>query len=409
MIQRAGETRLTRDQVLAQSGFDDNELRQCEEAGLIKCHDGGYGGRELIKLQLVKQVAEHTGGGLQRLVDTYRAGGYSLSWIELCLPEGFELSDMTYQQALSELKLPDEEVRAVLRAAGLADPNPDGIARKDEVDALRAYALVRALPIPLEARLHVVRVTAEAQRRAAEAQSELFSRHVVDPLLESYGDDITTANQTIGELSAAAHPVTTQITTWMFQRAMEYEILKNLTERMEEAVRSGSALLPQRQRDPSVAFIDLAGFTFLSADSGDENAAQLANHFNDDLVDITRAHGGRIVKMLGDGAMLFFDSPESAVRACLELVEQLPKSGLPPARVGINRGPVVAQSGDYYGTTINIAARINDYARPHEVLVADCVIPDGADGIELEEIGAVSLKGVPTPVKLFRARAATPG
>jgi adenylate cyclase len=79
--------------------------------------------------------------------------------------------------------------------------------------------------------------------------------------------------------------------------------------------------------------------------------------------------------------------------------------GLPPARVGINRGPVVAQAGDFYGATVNTAARINDYARPNEVLVSASVVPDGADGIELEEIGEVSLKGVPHPVRLYRARA----
>jgi adenylate cyclase len=394
-------TLLTLERVRGLSGFTEAELEQCEAAGLISARDGGYSGRELVKLQLVKQVAADN-GGLDHVLNRYREGGYSLSWIELCLPAGFELSGLTFEEALAELSLPDEEVRTLLRAAGMPDPEPGGAVRQDELDALRRYALLRALPIPVDARMHAVRVTSESMRRAAEVQSELFSHSVVDPLLESYGDDIDTANQTVAELSAAAHPVITAITTWMYQRAMEHEILKHLTERMEQAVRTGSTIA--RHRDPAVAFIDLAGFTFLSAEAGDEEAAHLAARFNDELVDITRGHGGRIVKMMGDGAMLFFDDAEAAVRACLTMVEELPKAGLPAARVGINRGPVVAQSGDYYGTTINVAARINDYARPHEVLVADCVIPDGAHGIDLEEIGPVTLRGVPTPIKLFRAR-----
>jgi class 3 adenylate cyclase len=65
---------------------------------------------------------------------------------------------------------------------------------------------------------------------------------------------------------------------------------------------------------------------------------------------------------------------------------------------------VVAQSGDYYGSTVNLAARISDYARPNEVLVSASVFPEPVDGIELEEIGEVTLKGVAQPVHLSRAR-----
>jgi adenylate cyclase len=78
--------------------------------------------------------------------------------------------------------------------------------------------------------------------------------------------------------------------------------------------------------------------------------------------------------------------------------------GVPPLRVGLHRGPVVAQSGDFYGSTVNLAARITDYARPNEVLVSASVLPESVDGIGLEEIGEVTLKGVAQPVRLLRAR-----
>jgi adenylate cyclase len=109
---------------------------------------------------------------------------------------------------------------------------------------------------------------------------------------------------------------------------------------------------------------------------------------------------------MGDGAMLFFDRGRSAVLTGLELIQLAPAIGLPPMRVGINRGPVVAQSGDYYGTTINVAARISDYARPNEVLLSQAVLPEGGGEIDLEEIGEVTLKGVAQPVRLFKARQA---
>ena len=156
----------------------------------------------------------------------------------------------------------------------------------------------------------------------------------------------------------------------------------------------------------SFAFVDLCGFTALTAGGGDQGAAVVAARFEDEVVEHAREHGGRVVKLLGDGAMLHFDTPAGALNASLDLVGDLPRAGLPRCRVGAHRGPVVSHNGDLYGSTVNIAARINDYARPGEVLVSDAVLGDdrGIDGLDLEEIGEVSLKGVPLPVLLHRAR-----
>ena len=73
------------------------------------------------------------------------------------------------------------------------------------------------------------------------------------------------------------------------------------------------------------------------------------------------------VKWLGDGVMVYFREPAGAVLAALEMVEQLPEAGLPPAHVGVAAGPVVVQGGDYSGRTVNLAARIAAYARAGRV------------------------------------------
>ena len=360
----------------------------------------------LLKLQLIGQVAQQV-GGLTRVLDEYLKGGYPLGFLEMCLPQGQELSTTSYRDLMKQLGIPEEEAQAVLRAAGLPMPNLEAPARLDEVKAFESYAAIRALPIPIDARLHAMRVTGDSMRRASEVQAELFRNHVVDPLLEAYRDDLNKANGLIGEISARANEMITNLTSWLYQRYLEHETVKSVTERMEAAVSGGSPVMG-RVRDPSVAFVDLVGFTVLSADGGDREAADLAQHFSDHLMDITGIYSGRVIKTLGDGAMLFFDNGAEAVRACLQLQNDLNGHGFPPIRVGINRGPVVAQAGDFYGTTINVAARITDYARPREVLIASSVLPDGADGVELEEIGEVTLKGVALPVRLYRARELTP-
>ena len=114
--------------------------------------------------------------------------------------------------------------------------------------------------------------------------------------------------------------------------------------------------------------------------------------------------GGRAVKLLGDGVMFHFPEPGQAVRCGLELVDRIPAAGLPPARVGLHSGPVVFQDGDYFGRTVNVAARIGDYARPGEVLVSeDVAAADGSGAVHYEQVGPVSLKGLAAPVTLYAA------
>jgi class 3 adenylate cyclase len=399
-----GEILLSRERLAALCGFTEAEVDECEESGVIHKTDGGYRGVELVKLQIVRQVAEQH-GGLARVLARYREGGYSLNLLEIALPAAQKLSNVTYAELWDRLGITDQEIHGVFRAVGLPVPDPNQPARMDEIEAIENYAIVRTLPIPADARLHALRVTGDSLRRAAEVQSQLFREHVVHPLLERFRDDPQQANALISEISSRANPTVTAVTGWLFQRYLEHQTLKSATELMEEAVGDGE--VGHRSGDPTVVFVDLVAFTVLSADLGDAAAAELAARFNDQLMDTSLEHDGRVIKTMGDGAMLFFESAPHAVLAALDLLERLPREGLPPLRAGLHRGPVVAQSGDYYGNTVNLAARITDYARPNEVLVSSSVLPQPAPGIELEEIGEVTLKGVAQPVRLSRARRAS--
>jgi adenylate cyclase len=87
------------------------------------------------------------------------------------------------------------------------------------------------------------------------------------------------------------------------------------------------------------------------------------------------------------------------------MVEGAASAGLPPAHVGLHAGPVLFQQGDYFGRTVNVAARIADYARQGEVLVSQEVV-DATDGTQVvfAEIGPVELKGLTESVRLHVAR-----
>ena len=145
------------------------------------------------------------------------------------------------------------------------------------------------------------------------------------------------------------------------------------------------------------------GFTRLTEERGDDVAAEIAANLADLTQRAARARGGLPVKWLGDGVMFFFKRPGAAVQAALEMVRQAPAAGLPPAHVGIHAGPIVVQNGDYFGRTVNLAARIAGQAGAGQVLVTDAVVAAGCDGVRFETLGPVRLKGFTRPVRLHRA------
>jgi adenylate cyclase len=103
--------------------------------------------------------------------------------------------------------------------------------------------------------------------------------------------------------------------------------------------------------------------------------------------------------------MFHFSDPGSAILSGPDLIEQTERAISVPARIGINAGAVIAQEGDYFGRTVNIAARIADYARPHEVLVSEGArLSATVENVEFELIGDVPLKGVSRSVRLHKAR-----
>jgi adenylate cyclase len=100
--------------------------------------------------------------------------------------------------------------------------------------------------------------------------------------------------------------------------------------------------------------------------------------------------------------MFHFREPAGAVLAALQMVEELPEAGLPPAHVGVAAGPVVVQGGDYFGRTVNLAARIASRAGAGQVLVSESVIQSPPpDGVHFVELGEVQLKGFARPVRLL--------
>ena len=177
---------------------------------------------------------------------------------------------------------------------------------------------------------------------------------------------------------------------------------------------SATATLPSNIDTVSgaVAFTDIVSFTEYTAVAGDEAANELLNA-QEAIVAQALPADARVVKELGDGLMLWFADAQSAVDTCLELLrrfEQHTFETMQPlwVRIGVHWGTQTRRRDDLIGHDVNLAARIAGEAGPAELLLSEDTVleierafADSSD--DFEEIGPVVMKGIPDPVRLYRA------
>jgi class 3 adenylate cyclase len=247
-----------------------------------------------------------------------------------------------------------------------------------------------------------VRIYRDNLTRIAEFERELWQTDIEEPLLAeglSIGDMVDRSNA----MAIPLQDLSDQTLLLLHRRALETVVFANQVDRLEEAL-DEAGIRRRGGRDVAIAFMDLSGYTRLTEESGDVAAADLSRRLAELVHDVAIDHDGRVVKMLGDGVMFHLRDPAQAAAAGLEMVERARDAGLPPARVGVNAGPVVIRDGDYFGRTVNVAARVVDKAGPTQVLATAAVVEATAsEGVSFTEAGTYELKGVAEPVPLFVA------
>jgi adenylate cyclase len=127
----------------------------------------------------------------------------------------------------------------------------------------------------------------------------------------------------------------------------------------------------RNQRMPTFVFVDLAGYTTLTERRGDQTAARVASEFQRTMSVLSREHGAWQVKSMGDGVMIWAPNAARAVALAAETLEEVgSRLDLLPVRIGVNTGPAVMCGWDWYGSTVNVAARLAGQAGPNEALVS---------------------------------------
>jgi class 3 adenylate cyclase len=169
---------------------------------------------------------------------------------------------------------------------------------------------------------------------------------------------------------------------------------------------SSATLSPQ-----TFLFMDLVGFTALTAERGDGDAADVALRFYRRVRALLARHDAEEIKTIGDAMMLRCEDPRTGVELGVRLSEDICGSpDLPPVRVGVHTGSAVPREGDWYGNAVNVAARLCSVAGGGEVLISEEVRSAAGrlDGLDLTDRRLHWLKNVPEPVVTWSASSVEP-
>ncbi len=154
--------------------------------------------------------------------------------------------------------------------------------------------------------------------------------------------------------------------------------------------------------EATFAFVDLAGFSALTEVHGDKDAALLLDRFEDMTLGALGA-GDRLVKMIGDAAMICFAGPHDAVAGMKRLIEAcMREPSFPIPRAGLHHGVALERAGDFVGNSVNLAARVASKAAGGRTLATALVAAAARSaGLDVIDLGCFDLHNLSAPVELF--------
>ena len=357
-----------------------------------------------VQRVLVANAMDEAGLTLDLLRRGIELGIVSFEQTPVIYPDPGPRSSGTVAELAADLGVPTETLLRVITALGLPRPDPETHLHVPDEEQLRAF--FRAWQ-PLggeELLLRAARVYGDSLRRAAEGWMNLFEEVVVGPI----ADRAVPWSEMSERAVVPGMPVIAagrSMLGWLVDQHSTQSLNRLNFDAVERML--GLLGVPAAPRAPAaVVFADLVGYTRLTEERGDEVAASTATRLAIIADEIAAHHHGRLVKLLGDGVMLHFARPEQALPAALELRDAMTPAGLPAAHTGIHAGPVIRRESDYFGRTVNVAARLASQAGPHEILLTPELLeaagrlPDGIDAPE--PMAPLALKGIPEPVAALR-------
>ena len=307
----------------------------------------------------------------------------------------------SFDDARREAGLDRESASALWRALGFADPrgSPPTL-NAAEAEALVTLAGASRDLLGPTATLGVSRVLGASAARLAEALVDAMRVEFEMPK-RSAGVDYSEVVSQYAELAQGQLGSLMAVFDAVFRRHMIVVASGNW---------SFDAEALASQRELVVGFVDIEGYTSLSRTLTTRQLADLVGQFETIVTDTVSRHPARLIKLIGDAAMIVCEDAREGCRLALEIVGQFGVGlGRPAVRVGLANGPVIALRGDYFGDVVNLASRLAGIATPSTVVVDAGVKQIAADAFAFQQLPPTELKGLSRTPVAYRLLAAERG
>jgi adenylate cyclase len=406
-------TPITAEQIATRTGTTAAHVGELAAIGVVRPGaDGAYTEADVARLRMALAF-EAAGIGPDQIQQAVADGDWTFEWLHLFLRPPGAMTGRTYAEFVVSLGSRGMWLERVYAALGLPEPELGAPTYAAEEEMLRQLIEAWDVDQGPEPAIRAARLMGDGISRIVDGWVELFMEIMSGPLRTNP----LSAEEWDRRLAGpAARLVSTlgPLSAWLMERQVDRSMTEVSVDALERALELRGVRPAQPVEPPAIVFADLTDYTRLTEERGDEHAAVAATQLAELAFALARRHGGRVVKQLGDGAMLAFPSAAEAVHAALGLRDAADRAALPPLHVGISAGPVIVRDGDYFGRTVNLAARVASAAGPGEILVtpdavaaANLAAPAGAGEPATGEpavtpIGPQPLKGLHEELPLFR-------
>jgi adenylate cyclase len=393
-------------EIADEAGCPEERVRWLRDIGLLTPDDEGrFTFGAVLTSKMVSALLE-SGLPAETLERAVEAGFLSFQRTDEYLPyRPGPRSERTFAEFQASVGAGAEVLPAVYEVMGLPKPDPDSPIHVDEEELLERFLEVWRRAPDEDAPLRAARLMAQGARASMLGWADLVDEQIAAPVrerlfrgeLQEFPDDVRVSFMRMTSLVP-------DMFRWLSARYLEHRSVNGIVEGFERFLATrGLTPIPEPPSPPAIVFVDLSGFTRLTTERGDESAVDAAASLQRHADATATRYGGRLVKLLGDGAMLRLADAKVGVDAALDLVETMSGRGALSSHAGVHVGPVIERDLDVFGQTVNLASRIADAAGAGEVLTSEAVAEAAGNGFGFERIEDAELKGVPEPIALFRA------
>ncbi len=306
----------------------------------------------------------------------------------------------TAREVAEQSGVTEDFLVAARRAMGLPIPEPDEPAYTDaELELTQMMHVARDAGITDEELLELLRVLGRGLSQAAESLRALPLRLVLEPGMSEPELAVRYA-----QASAALYPLVDPLVGNLLALHLKHATQSTVVSAFERV----DGQLPG-SREVTICFADLVGFTRLGEEVAPDELGRLAARLEALAGDVAEPPV-RLVKTIGDAAMLASPEPEPLLGAALSLIDAADAEGeeFPQLRAGAALGQALPRAGDWYGRPVNLASRITGIARPGSLLVERELRESAPDAFHWSFAGERRLKGIREAVPLYRARRVEP-